>query len=100
MDMSFPAGTLIMSNAMEKHHQGMAASLVNTIVNYSISIGVGIAGTVEMHINNGGQTKEDELKGYRGAMYLGLGFGVSRLVTSLFFLLNARLHEKRSLTKN
>lgn len=35
MDMSFPAGTLIMSNAVEKEHQGVAGSLVSTVVNYS-----------------------------------------------------------------
>jgi hypothetical protein len=45
MDMSFPARTLIMSDAVEKKYQRMAASLVNTVVNYSISIGVGITGT-------------------------------------------------------
>lgn len=95
MDMSFPAGTLIMSNAVEKRHQGMAASLVNTIVNYSISIGVGIAGTVEAHTNNGGQTKEDELRGYRAAMYLGIGFGAMGIITSLLFLLKMRIREKR-----
>lgn len=95
MDMSFPAGTLIMSNAVEKRHQGMAASLVNTVVNYSISIGVGIAGTVETHINNGASTEEDELRGYRGAMYLGIGLGAMGVVTSLLFLLKLRLREKR-----
>ncbi|KAF2994573.1 hypothetical protein E8E13_000985 [Curvularia kusanoi] len=95
MDMSFPAGTLIMSNAVEKRHQGMAASLVNTVVNYSISIGVGIAGTVETHINNGGVTEEDELRGYRAAMYLGIGFGAMGVVTSLLFLLKMRIREKR-----
>lgn len=78
----------------------MAASLVNTIINYSISISVGIAGTVKIYINNSGQTKEDELKGYCGAIYLGLGFGVLGLITSLFSLLNAILYKKRSLTKN
>ena len=95
MDMSFPAGTLIMSNAVEKRHQGMAASLVNTVVNYSISIGVGIAGTVETHINNGGLTEEDELRGYRAAMYLGIGFGAMGIVTSLLFLLKMRIREKQ-----
>jgi hypothetical protein len=43
----------------------MAASLVNTVVNYSISIGVGIAGTVDIHVNKGGRTENDELGGYR-----------------------------------
>jgi hypothetical protein len=50
MDMSFPAATVILSNAMPKEHQGLAASLVNTMVNYSISIGLGIAGTVEANV--------------------------------------------------
>lgn len=96
MDMSFPAGTLIMSNAVEKRHQGMAASLVNTIVNYSISIGVGIAGTVETHVNNGGQTVQDELRGYRGAMYVGIGLSGLGVLTSVLFLLKMRRREKHS----
>ena len=98
MDMSFPAGALIMSNAVEKRHQGMAASLMNTIVNYSISIGVGIAGTVETHVNHGALTEEDELRGYRAAMYLGIGFGAMGVVTSVLFLLKLWSREKH--TKN
>lgn len=94
MDMSFPAGTLIMSNAVERKHQGMAASLVNTVVNYSISIGVGIAGTVETHVNNGGQTVEDELRGYRGAMYLGIGLSACGVLASVLFILKMRLRPK------
>ncbi|KAK3070499.1 hypothetical protein LTS18_015091, partial [Coniosporium uncinatum] len=66
MDMSFPAATLILSNAVKKEHQGIGASLVNTVVNYSISIGLGFAGTVEVHVNGGGSTPEMVLKGYRG----------------------------------
>jgi MFS family permease len=32
MDMSFPSATLVISNAAKKEHQGVAASLVSTIV--------------------------------------------------------------------
>jgi MFS family permease len=96
MDMSFPAGTLIMSNAVAKKHQGMAASLVNTIVNYSISIGVGIAGTVEVHVNNGGATVSDKLSGYRGAMYVSVGLSGMGVVTSLLFLLKMQLREGKA----
>ncbi|KAH7390519.1 major facilitator superfamily-domain-containing protein [Pyrenochaeta sp. MPI-SDFR-AT-0127] len=96
MDMSFPAGTLIMSNAVEKKHQGMAASLVNTIVNYSISIGVGIAGTVDMRMNNGGETVQDELRGYRSAMYVGVGLSGLGVLASVMFLVKKRLQEKHS----
>lgn len=71
MDMSFPAATIILSNAMPASHQGLAASLVNTAINYSISIGLGVAGTIESQISHG---EPDLLKGYRGAYYMGIGF--------------------------
>jgi MFS family permease len=54
MDMSFPAGTIIMSQSIPKQHQGVAASLTNTIVNYSISMVLGFAGTVELQFDHGG----------------------------------------------
>lgn len=84
--MSFPAGTVILSNHMPREHQGLAASLVNTMVNYSISIALGIAGTVEVHTNNGGKTQEDVLHGIRCAWYTGValaGFGV--ILGAMFF---------------
>ncbi|KAH7074559.1 major facilitator superfamily domain-containing protein [Paraphoma chrysanthemicola] len=96
MDMSFPAGTLIMSDAVEKRHQGMAASLVNTVVNYSISIGVGIVGTVDLQVNRGGTTKQDELRGYRGAMYMGIGLSGLGVFTSLLFLGKMHLRERKA----
>lgn len=46
MDMSFPSATILLSNSLGHERQGLAASLANTVVNYSISIGLGIAGTV------------------------------------------------------
>lgn len=84
MDMSFPSGTVILSNAMPKQHQGLAASLVTTVVNYSISMGLGFAGTVESHVNDGGK---NVLRGYRGALYMGIGLAGLGLVTSLGFML-------------
>ena len=83
--MSFPAATLLLSNAMPKEHQGVSASLVNTIVNYSISLALGIAGTIEGHVNDGGK---DVLKGYRGAWYLGIGLAGSGVILSLLFELD------------
>lgn len=90
MDMSFPAATLILSNAVKKEHQGIAASLVATVVNYSTSLGVGFAGTVEVHVNNGGKTQADLLKGYRGALYMGIGLAAFGLVICLIFLAKDR----------
>ena len=83
MDISFPAGTIILSNYVPRQHQGIAASLVATVVNYSISIGLGIAGTVEAHTNQGGQ---DLLRGYRGAFYAAIGLSGGGFLFALYFI--------------
>lgn len=82
MDMSFPAATLILSDAVSKEHQGIAASLVNTVVNYSISLGLGFAGTVEVYVVDGGTTPEDTLRGYRASMYMAIGLSGLGLIIS------------------
>ncbi|CAG7918011.1 unnamed protein product [Penicillium olsonii] len=81
-DLSFPSGTLIMSNAMPREHQGVAGSLVNTVVNYSISLGLGFAGTVERYVNPDGSNM---LKGYRGASYMGVGLAGLGSVIAICF---------------
>jgi hypothetical protein len=80
--MSFLAANLLLSNAMSRGHQGVSASLVNTIVNYSISLALGIAGTIEGNVNDGGR---DILKGYHGAWYLGTGLAGSGVAISILF---------------
>ena len=95
MDMSFPAATLILSDAMAKEHQGMAASLVNTIVNYSISLALGFAGTIQGHVSDGGTTPEDVLLGYRGAWSFAIGISGVGLVLSLVFLAKGYWKDRR-----
>jgi predicted MFS family arabinose efflux permease len=87
MNLSFPAGTILLSNAMPREHQGKAASLVSTVVNYSIASGLGFAGTVERSINTDG-TKL--LQGYRGAWDLGIGFSALGLAISIYFVWSSR----------
>jgi MFS family permease len=96
MDTSFPAATIIFSNAVPQQYQGMAASIVITIVNYSISLGLGFAGTLETNINHGGRTLEDKLLGYRGALWLSVGLAGLGLVLSLVFVAKSR---RQSLSK-
>ena len=95
MDMSFPAATLILSDSVAKKHQGIAASLVNTVVNYSISLALGFAGTVEAHVNHGGTTPEDLLLGYRGAWYFAMGLSSFGLFLSLVFLARGYWKDRR-----
>ncbi|KAK5173206.1 uncharacterized protein LTR77_003328 [Saxophila tyrrhenica] len=70
MDLSFPSGTIILSKGTPAHDQWIAASLINTTVNHSISLGLGIARTIIRDVSeSGGST----LDGYRGAWYFGIG---------------------------
>ncbi|CAF3562425.1 unnamed protein product [Fusarium graminearum] len=95
MDMSFPAATLILSNSVKKEHQGIAASLVSTIVNYSISLGLGFAATVEVNINKGGESQADLLKGYRAAFYMGVGFAGSGFAISIVYFIKSMWRKKK-----
>ena len=86
MDMSFPAATVILSNHMPREHQGLAASLVNTMVNYSISLALGIAGTVEVAVMKHDGSMSDSLYGVRCAYYTGLALaGCGFLLGVMYF---------------
>lgn len=54
-------------------------------------MGLGFAGTVEVHVNNGGMTDADILKGYRGALYMGIGLSGFGLALAVTFLLKSYL---------
>ena len=84
-DMSFPASVIVLSDSMSEEHQGQAASLVNTVINYSISTGLDMAGTVESHVNNG-----DTLRGYRDAWCFGIGLDASGMVLALCLVVTRR----------
>ncbi|KAF2104012.1 MFS general substrate transporter [Rhizodiscina lignyota] len=100
MDMSFPAACVILSNAVPRRHQGIAASLVNTVVNYSISLGLGFAGTVQSQVDNGGQTTADVLKGYRSAEYMGIGLAGLGLCLSILFVARGCWKSRRAKAKD
>ncbi|KAB2570697.1 putative MFS-type transporter [Lasiodiplodia theobromae] len=81
-DLSFASASLIVSDQVPKDQQGAAGSFVNTVVNYSIGLGLAFAGNLEVRTNDGGK---DILQGYRSAWWLGTGFaGLGVLVTFAF----------------
>ncbi|KAF1738006.1 Drug resistance protein [Beauveria bassiana] len=86
MDMSFPAATLTLSNAVAKQHQGIGASLVNTVVNYGIALGVGIAGTVEVNVRGPSDSSDDRFNGFRSGLYTGIGLAGVGMATCVVFL--------------
>lgn len=98
MDSSLPAATIIFANAVPRQYQGMGSSVIMTIVVYSISLGLGFAGTIELQINNGGHTEADLLHGYRGTLWFSVGLTAFGTVLALIFLLKD--HRRRKLAKN
>jgi MFS family permease len=82
MDISFPAASLVVSNTMPIHQQGVAASMVSTAINWSVSLGLGIAGTVESELLKRGRSS---LEGYRGALYVGMGLSGAGVLIALLF---------------
>ncbi|TIC08019.1 putative MFS multidrug transporter [Wallemia mellicola] len=97
MDMSFPAASIIISDHLPREHQGLAGSLVNTLVNYSIAIALGIAATVEMNVNEGGENPE---RGLRGALYLGVGLAGFGLMLAIFNKVLEEFEMRRSPNAN
>lgn len=85
LDSSLTAAIIIFSNVIPQRYQGMGASIAMTVVNYSISLGLGFAGTIETNINHGGITQSDKLLGYRGALWFGVGLSGLGLVLSVIF---------------
>jgi hypothetical protein len=83
MDTSFPCGTVILGNALPRVHQGIAASMINTVVDYSISLSLGIAGTIIRQTEKGGS---NVVGSYRNAWYLGNGLGGLGLAIALYSL--------------
>jgi hypothetical protein len=68
-------------------------------VNYSISLGLELSGTVEAHVNNAGR---NFLRGYRGALYMGIGLVGLGLVVSICvtYVCELRKISRRSETWN
>lgn len=93
MDMSFPSATFVMSNLLPVDRQGVAGSLVTTVVNYSISLGLGLACTVEVHVNHNGG---DVMLGIRGGWWFGVGIGLLGVLVCLGFVFRTRGHRPKS----
>lgn len=82
-DLTFTAAQLVASNTVKRSEQGVAGSLVGTVLNYGIAMGIGLGGTVEAHTNGGGTRPLD---GLRGALYLGTGMAILGILIVLVFV--------------
>lgn len=87
MDMSFPAGCILISQAVPASQQGIAGSLVSTFVNYSLLVGIGISGTAETYITKGlPDTLSTKIHGMRTALYVSMGLAGFGIVMSMLYI--------------
>jgi MFS family permease len=97
MDMSFPAASVILSNRMPPEHQGIAMSLVNTCLNYFISISLGIAGTIEVHVAKDLKTHPTDpyvlMKDYRATYHTAIALSSLGLTLGISFFIRDFLRE-------
>ncbi|KAI1265448.1 major facilitator superfamily transporter [Xylariaceae sp. FL1019] len=85
---TIPSVTHLLPEIAHHGHQSVSTGLVTAIVYYSISLGLGVAGTVERQVSNASLLPKSVFEGYRGALWLsvgisGLGFVISFIIPSL-----------------
>ncbi|KAL6940696.1 hypothetical protein ACO0QE_004609 [Hanseniaspora vineae] len=105
MDFSFPAASIVLSDNLPIANQGMAGSLVSTMVNYAMSVFLGVAGVVETqtkkHINIKHpeySEKEKTFLGYKAAMYFAIGIaGLSIVISSAYALETLVLQKQKTI---
>uniref|UniRef100_A0A8H7MY76 Major facilitator superfamily (MFS) profile domain-containing protein n=1 Tax=Bionectria ochroleuca TaxID=29856 RepID=A0A8H7MY76_BIOOC len=82
-DLVYVAAQIIASNSVGKREQGVAGSLIGTLNLYGNSLGLGIAGTIEVEVVRRGAS---ELLGFRSALYFGAALTVIALILNLLFV--------------
>ncbi|KAK1674043.1 hypothetical protein BDP55DRAFT_716923 [Colletotrichum godetiae] len=82
-DFIFSAAQILASNSVKPEHQGIAGSLIGTIISYGQSMGLGFAGTMEKYTSS---ENSDLVDGYRHALFFGIGLGGVALIIDLIFV--------------
>lgn len=95
MEWSFPGASIIMSDTLPPHLQGLAGSLVSTALNYGVSIFLGMAGTVSHQLTLQQNHPDPDLRAWRGAMYFSIGVSSLASVTGLVLWITLPRHHKR-----
>ncbi|KAK3680220.1 hypothetical protein LTR78_000598 [Recurvomyces mirabilis] len=86
MVLIYPTSIILLSDSLPPEHHNLAPALVNTVVFYSISLALGIAGSVEVQVNLNKTDTVDMKYGMLCAKYTGValaGFGL--ILGALFF---------------
>lgn len=82
-DLVYTAAQIIASNSVRRNQQGVAGSLIGTLNLYGNSLGLGFASTIETRV---GRRELDPIKGYRAALFFGVGISIVALLLDVFFV--------------
>lgn len=93
MDMSFPALAISLSDYLPREAQGLAGSLTSTLVNYAMSLCLGVGTTLEQQILKKGGS---QVQGYRAAMYVGVGLAGAGMMASAMSVMKSFIDERRA----
>ncbi|KAI2467591.1 MFS general substrate transporter [Annulohypoxylon bovei var. microspora] len=81
-DLTYTAAQIIASNSVSRKQQGIAGSLVGSLLLYGTGLGIGFASTVESEIGKG----RDKVVSYRGALYFAVAVCVASLILDVCFV--------------
>jgi hypothetical protein len=81
IDLITTSSQIIASNTVPMKHQGVAGSLIGTLLSYGMSMGLGFAGTIEVSTFENGTNL---LRGYHSAAYLAVGMSGFALFLCFF----------------
>ncbi|KAF5022751.1 hypothetical protein F66182_5166 [Fusarium sp. NRRL 66182] len=92
MVLIIPPSSTVLARDIPQGHPGLANGLTNTVAAFAFSVGMGMAGAVEMGKRD---NNRDPLGGYRDAQYFGLGLGGLAFILALGLLCAALLRRRR-----
>ncbi|KAI1089182.1 MFS general substrate transporter [Rostrohypoxylon terebratum] len=81
-DLTYTAAQIIASNSVSRKQQGIAGSLIGSLLLYGSSLGLGFASTVESQVGKG----HDRVVGYRGALYFTVALCAASLILDICFV--------------
>lgn len=90
MDLSFPAAAIILLNYLPLSAQGMAGSLLSTVVNYLVSLFLAISLTIDVETK---KKTQDVLQSYHAALYFSIGVAAMGVLFALVFVFVQRNDE-------
>ncbi|KAI0845727.1 MFS general substrate transporter [Daldinia vernicosa] len=81
-DLTYTAAQIIASNSVNRKQQGIAGSLIGSLLLYGTGLGLGFASTLESEVTS----RHGMVAGFRAALYFGVGLCVVALILDICFV--------------